>query len=166
MIKIHIKWLKLAFAHHNYWFWENWEKIFKNFSDFGGGDRPSNRFFEFCSTLRNFLWLDSDKPSLSLQFAPYDGLWVLMSKRILRNSQFGNTKSANSQDLILLNHLKVLSCHIVTVYFVTKGMKCWHLTRLISATNEKYFWELSISNCFEIHLRLPHLTNNAFNRLD
>ena len=75
-----------------------------------------------------------------------------------RNSQFGNTKSANSQALILMNHFTVLSCHIVTVYSVTKGMKCWHLTRMISATNEKNFWELSISNCFEIHLRLPHLT--------
>ena len=51
---------------HEYGFWENWEKISKNFSDFGGGDGPSNRFFERASTLSNFLRLDSDRTNQGL----------------------------------------------------------------------------------------------------
>ena len=64
--KLAAKWSKMTLTYHNYWFCENWEKFFKKISDFGGDDRPSNRFFEFCSTLRNFLWLDSDRTSQGL----------------------------------------------------------------------------------------------------
>ena len=93
MIKIYIKWLKLAFAHNNYWFWENWEKIFKKISDFGGGDGPSNRFFERFQTFPSFLRIASDRPSLGLQFAPYEGLGVAWAQKILRNYEKITTKS-------------------------------------------------------------------------
>ena len=59
-------------THHNYWFLEIWEKIFKKSSDFGGGDGPSNRFFERAPTFTNFLRLAFDRPSQDLQFEPYD----------------------------------------------------------------------------------------------
>ena len=51
---------------HEYGLWENWQKISKNFSDFEGGDGPSNRFFEKASTLSNFLRLDSDRTNQGL----------------------------------------------------------------------------------------------------
>ena len=42
------------------------KKISKNLSDFGGGDGPSNRFFERASTFSNFLRFDSDRTSQGL----------------------------------------------------------------------------------------------------
>ena len=60
------KWSKMTPVDYDYGFWENWEKIFKNFSDFGGGDVPSNRFFARASTFSNFLRLDSDKETQDL----------------------------------------------------------------------------------------------------
>ena len=80
-------------ADHNYWFWENWEKFFKNFLDFGGGDGPSNRFFERASTFSNFLRLVSDRPSPDLQFEPYYGHSVALAQKLSPNYEIFMTKS-------------------------------------------------------------------------
>ena len=42
------------------------KKISKNFSDFGVGDGPSNRFFERCPTFPNFWRLASDRTDQGL----------------------------------------------------------------------------------------------------
>ena len=68
-------------------------KIFQNFFDFGGDDRPSSRFFERASTLSNFLRLASDRLSQDLQFEPYGELWVALGQKILRNYEKVMTKS-------------------------------------------------------------------------
>ena len=69
------------------------EKFSKKKSDFGGGDGHSYRIFEFCSTLRNFLRLESDRPSQNLPFEPYGDLWVALGQKILRNYEKVMTKS-------------------------------------------------------------------------
>ena len=93
MTEIHIKWPEMTSTHHNHWFWENWEKFSKKFSDFGGGDVLSNRFFERAPTFTNFLRLAFDRPSWDLQFEPYDDLTVAYAQKILRNYEIFMTKS-------------------------------------------------------------------------
>ena len=88
-----VKWSKMTPEDHEYGFWGNWEKIFKNFSVFGGGDGPSNRFFERAPTFTNFLRLDSDRISRGLQFALYDGLKVAKAQKLLRNYEIFMVKS-------------------------------------------------------------------------
>ena len=93
MIENHIKWTKTTFKDHNYWLWENWKKFSEKFSDFGGDDGPSSRFFERAPTFPNFLRPDSDRPSFVLQFEPYDDLGVAWGKKLLRNYEKFMAKS-------------------------------------------------------------------------
>ena len=56
-----VKWSNMISMDHNYWFWENWEKFFKNFSKFWGGDGLSNRFLsdsQFFPTFCDFTSID------------------------------------------------------------------------------------------------------------
>ena len=89
----YVKRLKMTPMDQNEWFWENSEKNLKKNPDFWGGDGPSNRFFERFQTFPNFLRNASDRPSLGLQFAPYEGLGVAWAQKILRNYEKNTTKT-------------------------------------------------------------------------
>ena len=80
---------------HNHGFWENCEKNFIIFLDFGGVHGPSSRFFERAPTFTNFWRLDSCRTSLGLQFEPYVGLGVAWAEKLLRSYEKITTKIKN-----------------------------------------------------------------------